>query len=38
MIVRGVKKPGSLMITSALRGLCRTNAATRSEAMSLLRG
>lgn len=37
MIIRGVKKPGSVMITSALRGLCKTNPATRSEAMSLLR-
>ncbi len=38
MVVRGVKKPGSLMITSAVRGLCKTNASTRSEALSLLRG
>ena len=38
MIVRGVKKPGSMMITSAVRGMCKTNAATRSEAMGLLRG
>ena len=38
MIVRGVKKPGSVMITSALRGLCKTNPSTRSEVLSLLRG
>lgn len=38
MIIRGVKKPGSVMITSALRGLCKSNPATRSEAMGLLRG
>lgn len=38
MIIRGVKKPGSVMITSALRGLCKTNDATRNEAMSLLKG
>ncbi len=38
MIIRGVKKPGSVMITSALRGICKTNPSTRSEAMSLLRG
>ena len=38
MIIRGVKKPGSVMITSAVRGLFKTNAATRAEAMSLLRG
>ena len=38
MIIRGVKKPGSVMITSALRGLCKTNDATRNEAMGLLKG
>jgi len=38
MIIRGVKKPGSVMITSALRGLCKTNPSTRSEVMSLLQG
>ncbi|HET6430012.1 MAG TPA: GTP cyclohydrolase I FolE [Phycisphaerae bacterium] len=38
MIIRGVKKPGSVMITSALRGTCKTSPATRSEVMSLLRG
>ncbi len=38
MIIRGVKKPGSVMITSALRGICKTSPATRSEVMSLLRG
>ncbi|MCD6377487.1 MAG: GTP cyclohydrolase I FolE [Planctomycetes bacterium] len=38
MIIRGVKKPGSVMITSALRGICKTNSSTRSEVMSLLRG
>lgn len=38
MIIRGVKKPGSVMITSALRGICKTNPSTRSEVMSLLKG
>ncbi len=38
MIIRGVKKPGSVMITSALRGICKTNPSTRSEVMTLLRG
>lgn len=36
MSCRGVKKPGSVMVTSAVRGYCRTNASTRAEVMSLL--
>ncbi|MFH1417494.1 MAG: GTP cyclohydrolase I FolE [Planctomycetota bacterium] len=36
MTCRGVKKPGSTMVTSAVRGYCRTSARTRAEAMSLL--
>ena len=38
MSMRGVKKPGSKTVTSAVRGLMQTNASTRSEAMSLLFG
>lgn len=38
MTCRGVKKAGSVMITSAVRGLCRSDARTRSEVMSLLHG
>jgi len=38
MIIRGVKKPGSTMITSALRGLFKTNPSTRAEGMRLLMG
>jgi len=38
MTIRGVKKPGSNVITSATRGLFRTKAATRSEFMSLVQG
>ncbi len=36
MSIRGVKKPGAITVTSAVRGLFRTNAATRAEAMDLL--
>jgi GTP cyclohydrolase IA len=36
MTCRGVKKAGSVMITSAVRGTCRSDARTRSEVMSLL--
>lgn len=36
MTCRGVRKPGSLMVTSALRGRCKSDARTRSEVMVLL--
>ena len=36
MTMRGVKKPGSLMVTSAMRGSFRSNLATRNEFMSLV--
>ncbi len=38
MTIRGVKKPGSQMVTSAMRGLFRSNLATRTEAVNLLTG
>ena len=38
MTLRGVKKPGSKVVTSAMRGLFRTNPATRAEFMSLVQG
>ncbi|MCA1643891.1 MAG: GTP cyclohydrolase I [Acidobacteria bacterium] len=38
MTVRGVKKPGALTITSALRGGFRHDPRTRAEAMALIRG
>ena len=38
MIMRGIKKPGSAIVTSALRGTFRHRAETRSEFFSLLQG
>jgi len=37
MSMRGVKKPGVMTVTSAVRGLFRNNQKTRSEALSLMR-
>lgn len=37
MCARGVKKPGSKTVTSAVRGTFRKDAASRSECLSLLR-
>ena len=36
MSMRGVRKPGSLTMTSAVRGLFRENTATRAEAMGFI--
>ncbi len=36
MTIRGVKKPGAVMITSAMRGTFKSNLATRTEAVTLL--
>jgi len=38
MTMRGIKKPGSNVLTSANRGLFRTRAATRAEFLSLVQG
>src|SRR4030042_205218 len=36
MTIRGIKKPGSVMVTSALRGIFRRDPKSRSEVMSLM--
>ena len=36
MSMRGVRKPGSITVTSAVRGLFKDNPATRAEAMSFI--
>ena len=38
MTVRGVQKPGARTVTSAVRGVLKSSAVTRSEAMSLILG
>jgi GTP cyclohydrolase I len=38
MAMRGIRKPGSTTVTSAVRGMFRDNPATRAEAMSLVLG
>jgi GTP cyclohydrolase IA len=38
MTIRGVKKPGAMTITSAMRGLFKTNPMTRNELMALVFG
>jgi GTP cyclohydrolase IA len=38
MSMRGVKKPGTVTVTSSVRGLFRSDAATRAEAMQFVHG
>ena len=38
MTIRGVRKPGSLCVTSAMKGIFRTNLSSRSEIMQLIYG
>jgi GTP cyclohydrolase I len=37
MSMRGIKKPGTLTVTSAVRGIFKENEKTRSEALALMR-
>jgi GTP cyclohydrolase I len=36
MTIRGVKRPGAIMVTSALRGIFKDNAASRAEVLALM--
>ncbi len=36
MTMRGIRKPGSKTVTSAMRGRCRSDARTRAEALALI--
>jgi GTP cyclohydrolase I len=38
MTIRGIRKPGSLCVTSAMKGLFRSNLSSRSEVMTLIYG
>ena len=38
MTIRGVKKPGSSMVTSAMKGVFRSNVSSRAEVMNLIYG
>jgi len=38
MVMRGIKKPGTTVITSSVRGIFRSRAATRGEFLSLVQG
>jgi GTP cyclohydrolase I len=38
MTIRGIEKPGSTMVTSAMRGGFRSRPETRAEFMAIVRG
>jgi len=38
MTIRGIRKPGSLCVTSAMKGIFRSNLSSRSEVMNLMYG
>jgi GTP cyclohydrolase IA len=38
MTIRGVRKPGSMCVTSAMKGIFRSNLSSRQEIMNLIYG
>ena len=38
MAMRGVRKPGTVTVTSAVRGIFRTDVSTRNEALAFIHG
>ena len=38
MTIRGAAKPGSMMVTSALRGIFKENPSSRAEVLALIAG
>jgi GTP cyclohydrolase IA len=38
MTIRGVRKPGSMCLTSAMKGIFRSNVSSRAEVMQLIFG
>jgi GTP cyclohydrolase I len=36
MTIRGIRKPGSMCVTSAMKGVFRANVSSRAEVMSLM--
>ena len=38
MTIRGVRKPGSMCVTSAMKGVFRSNVSSRAEVLSLIFG
>ena len=38
MTIRGIRKPGSECVTSAMKGLFRSNVSSRAEVLSLIYG
>jgi GTP cyclohydrolase I len=38
MAMRGIRKPGALTMTSAVRGIFKSDSRTRAEALSLILG